>query len=145
VRDKGNGSGHINFQQSTSRKASPAPTPMARISQHVKKIDQMKPEKNELTISKDLYLDDGNIVLDVVEGTNRCRWRVHKSVLARSSDFFADMFRVPQPAADEELEARLVDGCPFIELTGDKINDWTIILDALYSSYVMKLLFPSNC
>jgi hypothetical protein len=90
-----------------------------------------------LRVLEKLYFDDGNILLDILSGESRWRCRVHKSVLARASTFFADMFRVPQPTG-ESSTGPLVDGCPIIELTGDEIDDWCIVINALYSPYVRK-------
>jgi hypothetical protein len=89
-----------------------------------------------LTVHKDLYFPDGNIVLNVVEDNQTMRFCVHKSVLSRNSLFFADMFGIPQPP---ENHSQMVEGCPAINLTGDTIDDWTTILGALYNVYVSTL------
>ncbi|KAF9442651.1 hypothetical protein P691DRAFT_738740 [Macrolepiota fuliginosa MF-IS2] len=88
-------------------------------------------------IHSDLYLSDGNIILQVLEDDQCMHYRVHRSVLARSSNFFADMFNVPQPS-DKDRVGEFVDGCPAVCLTGDTIGDWTIILNALYNPIFYK-------
>jgi hypothetical protein len=80
-------------------------------------------------ISPTIYFPDGNIVLDVVEDDRVMRFRVHKSLLSRHSDFFRDMFDIPQPPQNP---SGLVDGCSVISLTGDSIDDWKILFNALY-------------
>jgi len=57
-----------------------------------------------------VYLDDGNIVL--VAGMT-C-FRVHRSLLAKYSPIFRDMFSLPQPE-DQEM----YDGVPMVELQDD--------------------------
>ncbi|KXN89410.1 hypothetical protein AN958_05719 [Leucoagaricus sp. SymC.cos] len=86
-------------------------------------------------LSQKLYFYDGNILLDVVEDDEKTRFRVHKSILVRSSEFFANMFKVTQPT-DEVQE--LVDGCPVVNSTGDFIDDWETILGALYNPSLNK-------
>ena len=65
-----------------------------------------------IVLQKDahVYLDDGNIVL--VAGMT-C-FRVHRSLLAKYSPIFRDMFSLPQPE-DQEM----YDGVPMVELQDD--------------------------
>ncbi|KIL56233.1 hypothetical protein M378DRAFT_532041 [Amanita muscaria Koide BX008] len=95
---------------------------------------EQKAEEHTLTISDDIYIDDGNVILHVIEDNETMRYRVHKSILARSSEFFDDLFKVPQPQ-DESLAGETIDGCPTINLNGDLISDWNIILKALYNPF----------
>ncbi|KAM6489391.1 hypothetical protein JOM56_015292 [Amanita muscaria] len=97
-------------------------------------MSEQEAEENALIISENVYFDDGNIILHVIEDDVTMRCRVHKSVLARSSDFFAGLFKVPQPT-DESLAGETIDGCPTINLNGDSILDWNIILRALYNPF----------
>ncbi|KAI0038434.1 hypothetical protein FA95DRAFT_1613397 [Auriscalpium vulgare] len=78
----------------------------------------------EYTRHQDLWLEDGTIVI-VAEST---LFRVHKSVLRRHSDFFFDMFAMPQPEFTEEM----VDGCPVVQFH-DTAADVAHILSALYT------------
>lgn len=57
-----------------------------------------------------VYFDDGNIVL--VVGVT-C-FRVHRSLLAKYSPIFRDMFSLPQPEDQETY-----DGVPMVELQDD--------------------------
>ena len=62
----------------------------------------------------DPWLDDGSIVLQA----QAVQFRVHRSVLARNADIFADMFQMPQP--DKPMEGQVfVDGCLVLELDDD--------------------------
>jgi hypothetical protein len=87
-------------------------------------------QQSSPTLSKDLYFEDGNILLDVVDSKSnrRTRYCVHKSFLARHSKYFANMFKSLRPP-----EQKFIAGLPVIELTGTEIDDWDIVLGALYS------------
>lgn len=61
------------------------------------------------------WLDDGSIVLRA-RGTDT-HFRVHRSVLARNSEIFADMFGMPQPEAAEREPT--IEGCIVLELEDD--------------------------
>jgi BTB/POZ domain len=76
---------------------------------------------------EDLYLEDGNVVLSVndLEG-NVIHFRVHKSVLARQSSVFKDMFSVPSPASVD-----MYDGAPLVRLHDDS-KEIKRFLQALY-------------
>jgi len=64
---------------------------------------------NILTRSPDYWFEDGSIILQA-EST---QFRVHKSLLARHSAVFKDMFEVPRPADGEPL----VEGCLVVHLS----------------------------
>ena len=74
------------------------------------------------TREADLWYDDGDIVIQA----ETTQFRVFKGVLASLSDFFKDMFSIPQPPSDEE-----VDGCPVLRVY-DSARDWTYILRAIF-------------
>jgi hypothetical protein len=50
----------------------------------------------------------------VLRSSDSANFRVHKAVLASSSQFFRDMFSLPQPSNDETI-----DGLPFVRLSED--------------------------
>ncbi|CAA7266013.1 unnamed protein product [Cyclocybe aegerita] len=77
------------------------------------------------TRSEGLWLDDGNIILQA-EAT---QFRVHRSMLARHSVVFKDMFSMPQPDEDPVFE-----GCPVITLS-DKAEDLKQILSVFYDNF----------
>lgn len=56
---------------------------------------------------KDLWLEDGNIILQCAEGA----FRVHRSLLAAQSEVFRDMFTLPSPVADDTI--------PTVQLSDD--------------------------
>ncbi|KAF5340566.1 hypothetical protein D9611_007303 [Ephemerocybe angulata] len=56
---------------------------------------------------EDVWFDDGNVVLQAED----IQFKVHKSVLAKHSSVFADLFDMPH--ANDEPK---VDGCPIVEL-----------------------------
>ncbi|VDC07131.1 unnamed protein product [Peniophora sp. CBMAI 1063] len=58
---------------------------------------------------KDLWLDDGNIILQCAEGA----FRVHRSLLAAQSQIFRDMFTLPPPASGANSDA------PVVQLSDD--------------------------
>lgn len=70
----------------------------------------------------DFWFEDGSIVL-VAENTT---FRVHKSLLAHHSEFFADLFTVPQP-----LNSDLIDGLHFVPLS-DSLDDVVDVLKVIY-------------
>lgn len=73
----------------------------------------------------DFWFEDGSIVL-VAENTT---FRVHKSLLAHHSEFFADLFTVPQP-----LNSDLIDGLHFVPLS-DSLDDVVDVLKVIYHPF----------
>ena len=94
------------------------------------------------------WLEDGNVIL-VAEHTS---FRVHKSILSRHSEFFHDMFKLPQPPHPEGDEAAAADEkCPTIQ-TSESAQDLSHFLGAMYNSitfvlfpYVSSQRFPPRC
>jgi hypothetical protein len=76
--------------------------------------------------STSYWFDDGNVVLQA-ENT---QYRVHRSLLSRHSNFFKDMFSLPQPAMDPGPTS---EGCPVIFLS-DKATDLEHVLSVIYDS-----------
>ncbi|KAF8142000.1 hypothetical protein EV363DRAFT_41413 [Boletus edulis] len=78
----------------------------------------------------DLWFSDGSIVLQA-ENT---LFRVHKSLLARHSGFFHDLFTLPQPEVDTKLlsvqSSGDIEGCPVLRLH-DAPEDVANLLTAL--------------
>lgn len=59
------------------------------------------------TPCKDLWFDDGNVILVAGESG----FRVHRSVLSRNSTVFCQLLDLPHPSS-----SALMDGCPVINL-----------------------------
>ncbi|KDR83241.1 hypothetical protein GALMADRAFT_113452 [Galerina marginata CBS 339.88] len=73
--------------------------------------------------SSDFWFEDGNVVLQAQSK----QFRVHRSVVARHSTVFRDMFSLPQPEGDD-----LLDGCPIVHVT-DASKDWEKLFTILYN------------
>ncbi|KAH6907635.1 hypothetical protein BKA70DRAFT_1563108 [Coprinopsis sp. MPI-PUGE-AT-0042] len=84
--------------------------------------DGLSLEKSEV-----VWLPDGNIVLQ----TEDKRFRVHKSMLAKHSTVFDDMFKVPQPA-ESRTRGKTLEGCSLVRLQGDASHHWEWLLQLLY-------------
>ncbi|KAF6759163.1 hypothetical protein DFP72DRAFT_1005145 [Ephemerocybe angulata] len=69
--------------------------------------DSPASEEETPTQSMEVWFSDGNIVLQA----QNVQFKVHKSVLAKHSSVFADLFEMPH-TNDEQS----VDGCPVVEL-----------------------------
>ncbi|KAL1674552.1 hypothetical protein EV122DRAFT_293335 [Schizophyllum commune] len=72
----------------------------------------------------DIWFDDGNIILQA----ENLQFRVHRSLLARHSPVFKDVFGIPQPESSLEV---LIEGCPVVHLT-DKATDVEFMLTRLF-------------
>lgn len=79
----------------------------------------------------DLWFDDGSIILRA----QHILYRVHASLLSRKSQFFRDMFSLPQPPKTDSLPSpdgqAYLDGCPLVCLH-DTAEDVSSMLKAMY-------------
>ena len=98
-----------------------------------------------------VWYADGNVVL-IAESTS---FRVHKSVLARHSEFFHDMFNLPQPPAPsdddvhdgedaQETNQRRweAEDVPVVH-TSESADDLAHFLGAIYNSITFVLSISS--
>lgn len=69
-----------------------------------------------------LWFSDGSVVLKA----ETTLFKVHRSTLMTHSNFFADMFRLPQPANQE-----MVAGCPLVDVP-DRVVYFECFLKAIY-------------
>ncbi|KAJ6519032.1 hypothetical protein C8R45DRAFT_1116997 [Mycena sanguinolenta] len=83
---------------------------------------QRTEDSASITRSPDLWIPDGNVVLQL----GNTQFRVHWSVLARHSSVFRYMQGLPQPSGEPN-----VDGCPVVQLPDD-LTDVEYLLNALY-------------
>ena len=67
-------------------------------------------------------------------------FKVHRGVLARHSEVFADMFGVPQPM-DMKIDAEL-EGCHHVEMAHDTADDVYHFLKSLYDGLYASSCFP---
>ena len=70
-----------------------------------------------------LWFQDGNIVLLAEETA----FKIHRSMLARHSSVFRDMFELSQPSSEE-----VVDGCPVVRLH-DSSHELADFIDVIYN------------
>ncbi|KAJ3547313.1 hypothetical protein NMY22_g1703 [Coprinellus aureogranulatus] len=77
----------------------------------------------------DLWLEDGNIIL---QAGNK-QFKVHRSILAKRSPIFADLFQVPHPDTEPTVE-----GCPVVELYADSAKDV-----GEYTNVRRPMIFPA--
>ncbi|KAJ3504425.1 hypothetical protein NLJ89_g7938 [Agrocybe chaxingu] len=59
--------------------------------------------------SKELWFEDGSVIIQV----ELTQFRVHKTILARSSSIFSHVFQLGEQSASEVV----VDGCPVVHVT----------------------------
>ncbi|KJA19716.1 hypothetical protein HYPSUDRAFT_217461 [Hypholoma sublateritium FD-334 SS-4] len=95
-------------------------------------LDYAEPEETQVKRCEELWFDDGNVVLQV----GHAQFRVHKSILSRQSTVFRDMFALPQPNDTSDW----VDGCPVIIMSGDRAEDWEMVL----STFVYRVTTMST-
>lgn len=93
-----------------------------------------------------LYIKDGNIVLSATsegsttDGARRLvLFRVHKGVLSRQSQVFADMFGLPP---EVENASDIYDGAPLVEMP-DSVEDVESMLQVLYDPWYVPSLLAS--
>lgn len=88
----------------------------------------------------DLYFNDGNIVL-LSSFTDQIPvlFRVHKSVLAKQSPVFFDMFTLPEnePGSSLGMDASY-QGAPFVSMPDDK-DDLECFLKAIYQPLYVSI------
>ncbi|EIW87224.1 hypothetical protein CONPUDRAFT_96556 [Coniophora puteana RWD-64-598 SS2] len=85
---------------------------------------------------KSLYFDDGNVVIAaaLTPTKNGLLFRVHKSILAKNSLVFADMFTLPDISPRTEAETNdLYDGVPVVPMY-DKPQDVRGLLHFFYDA-----------
>lgn len=88
-------------------------------------IDEINQTGIPATFSRSqLWWEDGNIIVEA----ETTRFRVYKGHLATHSEFFNELFLVPQPPTPDQDE--LVEGCPVVRVS-DTAEDWEYILQAL--------------
>jgi hypothetical protein len=70
-----------------------------------------RPRPNE-TRDEDFYFEDGSLILSAKNADgDLVYFRVHRSVLAKQSSVFKDMFSVPSPS-----EVDMYDGLPLVHV-----------------------------
>lgn len=78
----------------------------------------------------DIWMSDGNIIIATVDFSDDERptyvLKCHKSLLARHSQVFEDLFHIAQPSVDDEYE-----GIPLVTLS-DSYKDVKGLLRMLY-------------
>lgn len=72
--------------------------------------------------SKEVWYEDGNVVLTAED----VAFKVHRSILCRSSDVFRDMFEVAQPSPSNPI-----DGLPTVHLS-DTPEELALFLKLVY-------------
>ncbi|KAI5896086.1 uncharacterized protein SCHCODRAFT_02614009 [Schizophyllum commune H4-8] len=87
-------------------------------------LDASMPPSKAVRHSKHWYRD-GSIVLHV----ENVLFRVHQTLLEVHSEVFRDMSTASQPDGNHML-----DGCHVVRLTGDRCEDWVLMLDSLYDA-----------
>ena len=85
-------------------------------------------------VRSDFWFRDGNIV--IIAGS--AAFKVHRGQLERHSEFFSDLFSIPQP-----IKQDLIDGCSYVELP-DCPSDVFYFLSALYDGLYESFFLHSN-
>jgi len=70
------------------------------------------PTQVVLPLPEYLYINEADVI---IQSCDRVNFRVHKTILASSSQFFRDMFSLPQPPNDSEV----VNGLPVLRVSED--------------------------
>ncbi|KAF8957728.1 hypothetical protein BDZ97DRAFT_1737158 [Flammula alnicola] len=86
------------------------------------------------TRSGDIWFEDGNIILQA----DNIQFRVHRSVLSNHSNFFKDLFMVPQP--EREL---MTDNCSLVKMP-DAAQDWQNLLAIVYHNLNPHRIYKST-
>ncbi|KZV63013.1 hypothetical protein PENSPDRAFT_641447 [Peniophora sp. CONT] len=89
--------------------------------------DEAQPTTGLAEKYKDLWLADGNIVLQCAEGA----FRVHRSLLAAQSEVFRDMFALAIPAVD-------ADGLPTVQVSDDTDQMYQFLCCLIFHKYPSK-------
>jgi len=85
-----------------------------------------------------LYFPDGNLVILCKNHEGKPTYfRVHKTVMARDSPVFADMFSVPLPPDGKE---GLFDGAPLVEFPDDS-QDMITFLKCFYEPFASPISY----
>jgi len=72
-------------------------------------LKRLRPDE---TRDEDLYFEDGSVILSAKDTDgNFVYFRIHKSVLAKQSSIFKDMFSLPPPA-----DMDVYDGLPLVQV-----------------------------
>lgn len=67
-------------------------------------------------------MEDGTVVIK----SRNAQFRVHRGTLSMHSEFFKNMFDIPQPE-----DAETICGCPVIDVA-DTSEDWVALLKMVY-------------
>ncbi len=102
----------------------PSGTPKRRRTLSPRQDDQQETDRLPTISRSKFWLDDGSVVIQA----EYTQFRVHRTLLARHSSVFRDMFSVPQPISSSE---RLIEGCPVVHLSDSK-QDIEYMISALY-------------
>ncbi|KAH9481044.1 hypothetical protein JR316_0005563 [Psilocybe cubensis] len=102
-------------------------SPQTRAASKKRKVEAAKDDNSShITRSPDLWFNDGTVIIQA-ETTH---FRVHRDFIARHSEVFCDMFKIPQPADESSKEP-----CQVVEVFGDRAKDWENLLKAMYNCY----------
>jgi BTB/POZ domain len=86
-----------------------------------------KRRRPDEALDEDIYFEDGNVVLSAKDdGDNLVYFQVHKSILAKQSAVFKDMFSLPSPSVVEKYN-----DLPLVHLH-DNAKDLKVFLQAMY-------------
>jgi hypothetical protein len=87
------------------------------------------------TKQSNFWLNDGNIVLSVPssEGDDvEVLFRIHRSLLARESRTFGDMFEASSAPTES---SEIFEGHPVVKLVGDYAEDWEEVFKLHYDGW----------